>query len=293
MIHASQSGTARLQRILKDAYAVTDKRIEAVFPADSAAQYPPELAAQGSNYLICYVPRSGSTHLVSLLQHTGLMGKPADFLNPDYVQLPRDEDHILAATGVHTISWAYESYGVQNMGQYLDFLGRSTRTANGVFGMKVDLYHASMLLRRKMFSDTQSAKERGALGWKYVYLTRENLLMQAISYFRAIHSGSWTSVGTVGKPHCEYDEEGILQCLENLAEFMRKWELVFSLLGIQPLRVTYEHLESDAGSVVRRVMGLVDLVPESEAIPLRSQFERQRSEESFEWAERVRRYAAT
>jgi LPS sulfotransferase NodH len=117
---------------------------------------------------------------------------------------------------------------------------------------------------------------------------REDLVMQAISYYRAIQTQCWTSLGTISQPRCEFDEDGILNCLERLAHFMRQWEIVFSLLDIRPIRLSYEELESDARSVVSCVMRLLDIEKQPEPIPLISCCDKQRNDESAGWAARIR-----
>jgi hypothetical protein len=57
----------------------------------------------GTNYVLCYIQRSGSTHLTSLLQSTGLAGKPADFLNAAYSGLPIENRQVAQRTGAVTI----------------------------------------------------------------------------------------------------------------------------------------------------------------------------------------------
>ena len=126
---------------------------------------PPQEFCDGPNYLICYAPRSGSTHLTSLLRRTGVLGRPADVLNLDYQRLPANRQNILDETGLHTICDAQRIYGSQTVAEYLAHLTWIGRTPNAVFGMKADLYQASILMRRGLFRG-------GPLSWKYIYLTR-------------------------------------------------------------------------------------------------------------------------
>jgi LPS sulfotransferase NodH len=105
----------------------------------------------GTNYILCYIQRSGSTHLTSLLQNSGLAGKPADFLNPAYSGLPVENRQIAQRTGAVTIVDAVREYGVQSVSEYVLKLRELTHTPNGVFGLNVDLAHASSLLRSGLF----------------------------------------------------------------------------------------------------------------------------------------------
>lgn len=204
-----------------------------------------DLLCEGPNYVICYTPRSGSTHLISLLQKTNILGKPSDFFNLEYINLPVDAAQVYHTTGCRDIGNACRLSAVRSVEDYLRSLTR-TRTPNGVFGMKADLYQASILMRRGLFSAPR-------VQWKYISLTREDVLMQGISYYRAIETGKWSSLSESVPDNCPFDEDKIFRCMRTIVEISSKWEYAFGLFGIRPLRLTYEELEADPRGTVGRI----------------------------------------
>jgi hypothetical protein len=92
----------------------TEQHLQAMLPQEAGATQRPDSFRgrdEDTNYFICYLPRSGSTHLISLLRNTGILGKPADFFNLEYERLPLDAAHLLEATGVHSIESASRATG--------------------------------------------------------------------------------------------------------------------------------------------------------------------------------------
>jgi len=67
---------------------------------------------------------------------------------------------------------------------------------------------------------------------------------------------------------------------------MNRWEILFSLLGIHPLRMTYEQISRDPAGAVRKVasfLGMKRLVDAGE-----SALRRQRDAQSELWAAMIR-----
>src|SRR5262245_43596783 len=71
------------------------------------------------SYVICFVQRSGSTMLRTLLTQTGGLGKPEEFLNPRGVM----QRHV-------------ESSGAGNLSDYFRYLRTTMSSPAGLFGMK-------------------------------------------------------------------------------------------------------------------------------------------------------------
>lgn len=266
-------------------FQATEERLKQILPTGAARIETGKVLSDGTNYIICYAPRSGSTHLISLLQHTNILGKPSDFLNLDYVNLETDAEQLYRATGGRDIGSACKLQAVRSVEDFLQSVAAATRTPNGVFGLKADLYQSSMLMRRGLFGDAR-------ISWKYIYLTREDVLMQAISYYRAIQTGKWSSISSAEPRDCEFDEDGILRCVRTITEIMCGWEYAFALFGIRPLRFTYESLEADPRGALERLVAFTGVPYNRSALPLLSAYSRQRSPKHDEWAARIRANAA-
>jgi LPS sulfotransferase NodH len=241
------------------------------------------MPANSVNYAICYVQRSGSTHLTSLLQNTGVAGKPADFFNAGYRDMPLERRQVFERTGAHSIASAAERYSCRSVADYLNLVASLTRSANGVFGVKMDLSHSSILLRRNLFWNTN-------WNWKYIYLTRRDLLLQAISYYVASTTGLWSSL-SIGQKAVEFDERPIAEKMLYLADVMSRWECVFGVLGIKPLRIFYEEIESAPEETLTRCLRHIGVEYTPRQAPIESSFRKQRTSQTDVWAAAVRERA--
>lgn len=89
---------------------------------------------------------------------------------------------------------------------------------------------------------------------RLIYLTRKNILAQAISLALADRSGRWRSFDKSEK-HGEFliDSSSIKWQLNFLLENERTFENVFRDQNIQPLRLTYEGLVENPAAQVRSI----------------------------------------
>lgn len=235
-------------------------------------------------YFVCATPRTGSSLLLGLLESTGVAGHPqAYFRAPDEP------------------SWA-DRWGIPRTG-YGDYV-RAARAAgtteNGVFGAKLmwgtleevvdklgavhpDLAGADLALLNAAFGCT-----------RFVYLRRDDVVAQAVSWLRAEQTGAWY-VGGAGEisgggggraPSFDADRIGRFE--STIREHNAAWEEWFAGVGVHPYRVSYEELDADMAGVTRGVLGFLGLdLPAGRAILPRH--ERQADELSEEWIERYRR----
>ncbi len=262
-------------------FQATEERLRTILPEDAGVLRTDRLLAEGTNYILCYTPRSGSTHLCSLLQNSNIMGKPADFFNLDYMNLEPDARQLHEATGGFDIGTACKHGVFGSVDEYLQAVAAATRTRNGVFGLKVDLYQASILMRRGLFCGPR-------VSWKYIYVTREDILMQAISYYTAIQTGRWSSLSPAEPRRCDFDERRILGCMRTIIEIHAGWEYAFGLFGIRPLRLSYEELEADPRDALERVIVFAGVPFDSGALPMRSAYRKQRTHLHGQWAATIR-----
>jgi LPS sulfotransferase NodH len=259
----------------------TEESVRSLLPDPDAAPCAPSSKPRNAvNYAICYVQRSGSTHLTSLLQNTDVAGKPADFFNTGYRSLPLEREQVFERTGAHSIASAAEKYACRSVADYLNMVAELTRSENGVFGLKMDLCHMSILLRRGLFWSPE-------WNWKYIYLTRRDLLMQAISFYTASQTGLWSSL-SVGESNAGFDEQAIAEHMLYLGSLMARWECIFAVLGIQPLRIAYEEIESAPEDTLVRCLRHIGVEYTSQPLPLESAYRRQRSSRADTWAEEIR-----
>jgi LPS sulfotransferase NodH len=212
-------------------------------------------------YTICMTPRSGSTHLTDVMARTGVFGHPQEYLH-------RLEPTALAAHAGR--------YGACTWDAYLAALGTATATDNGVFGVKADL---NMLLPPIADGSFDRTLRHG----RFIYITRADVLMQAISLTKAQRSGAWTDqVSPIAKT--EFNFAAIYRNVQRLTEMMGRWEAFFALNGITPLRLTYERIDSELADVLPELAVFLNVsVPTPVAIKPKSY---QRNAESSTWRDR-------
>ncbi|TAL02837.1 MAG: hypothetical protein EPO08_05905 [Rhodospirillaceae bacterium] len=181
-------------------------------------------------YTICMTPRSGSTFLAQAMSKSAVFGHPQEYLH-------RLEPSALAAHAAR--------YGAKSWESYLAALAAHTRTGNGVFGLKAD---PNMLLPLLIDGTFDRTLAHG----KFIYVTRTDLVMQAISLTKAQYTGSWSSqVDPIAVPQFSFG--AIYGNILHLAEMMGRWESFFAYNGIAPLRITYERIDADIDAVLRDI----------------------------------------
>ncbi|SEE18717.1 LPS sulfotransferase NodH [Streptomyces sp. 3213] len=242
-------------------------------------------------YFICATPRTGSSLLLGLLDSTGVAGHPqAYFRSPDEV------------------AWA-ERWGIPHASQraldYGEFVRAALaagRTGNGVFGAKLMWgTHAELTDRLAGLRPDLAGDELRLLGRefgriRFVYLRRDDILAQAVSWLRAEQTGVWFVGGkgeigggkatpAGGRP--SFDRDAITRTMRTIEEHNAGWERWFEDHAIEPYRVRYEDLSADPSAVTLRVLDHLGL-----ALPaggrVTPSHQRQADRLNEEWAARYR-----
>jgi LPS sulfotransferase NodH len=124
-------------------------------------------------------------------------------------------------------------------------------TPNGVYAVKLFASQFATFSRRLRWMDLLP-------NLHFVYLTRDDLLGQAISWARALQTEQYRSTQPA-KRFAAYDAELIRSRLMAIARERAQWEAFFARTGIEPLRIVYERFLEDQPSYVDRVASLVDI----------------------------------
>jgi trehalose 2-sulfotransferase len=168
------------------------------------------------SYMVCSVPRCGSSMLCELLCNTEVAGAPTEFFDQEQV------------------NGFCDRWGVATFADYVgELLARKTGP-NGVFGIKV---HWGQL------ESTLGAADPAGLfpGLRYVHMRREDRLRQAVSWVRALQTNQWASTHDVrGEP--AFDRAEIARYLRQIEDEEDRWEEFFARHGIAPHQVVYEQL---------------------------------------------------
>lgn len=199
--------------------------------------------------------------LCDLLTDTGVAGAPNSF----YRQL--------------SIPYWIECWGVtEPMGSpgfdraYLNAALRVGTADTNLFGMRLMWNGVTDLSKRLngLFPGLESdgARFDGAFGsTTYLYLSRDDLVAQAVSRYRAEQGGLWhknadgSERERVKSEPVLYDAAGIAAYFAEVEADMRCWEDWFSTNGIVPHRLTYERLSENPQSVLTEILAALGLDP--------------------------------
>jgi LPS sulfotransferase NodH len=124
-------------------------------------------------------------------------------------------------------------------------------TPNGVYAVKLFASQFAALNRRLRWMDLLP-------NLHFVYLSRDDLLGQAISCARALQTEQYRSTQPVKRPPA-YDADLIRSQLTAIVRERAQWEVFFARTGIEPLRIVYERFLENRSSYVDRVANLVGI----------------------------------
>ena len=215
-----------------------------------------------ASYMVCSIPRSGSSLLCELLAGTGLAGAPAEFFHPDKMAALR------------------RRWQVESLDDYLRELTARKTSPNGVFGIKAHWGQYQPLFGE---SDPRSVLPTARL----ILITRRDRLRQAVSWVRALQTLKWAAEDS---PRVEraamFDGDHITRKLGRIGREEEAWEALFDRHGIVPHRVVYEDFVETREETVRAVLDALGVdAPADLRLPAPA-LDRQADELSEEWVER-------
>ena len=238
------------------------------------------------SYLICSTPRTGSTLLCGLMASTTVAGRPESyFRQPDEELWANRWDIVRSSDG------AFE---------YAEFVRAALaagRTDNGVFAARIMWGTMDYLVDR--LGTVCPAPASGDLGLlnlvfgqtRFIYLHREDVLAQAVSWHRAEQTNVWheTDQEESKQPEREpgFDFDQICSFVQTIGEHNSAWRAWFSSVGVRPHMVRYEDLDAEPGGVAREVLDFLGLrLPPGRLIKTRHR--RLADELNAQWIERYR-----
>lgn len=193
-------------------------------------------------YALCTTPRAGSNFLGQILQSTGRLGRPLEYLN---------------APARRRLGW--EDYPDDPAAQ-LGLVLTEGATANGCYGLKLFPSQAEQ-----------------APGWAqtlprlgFIHLRRADRLGQAISWARALRTGQYRST-SAARAEPVYNGARIAACLADIVSEEACWSRFFAGAGREPLRLVYEEVAADpqkAVDAVAAALGVDEAICDLSAIDL-------------------------
>jgi LPS sulfotransferase NodH len=149
---------------------------------------------------------------------------------------------------------------------YLDGIRAQGEAGTGLFGLRIMYENLGEMLAllAKLYPDMQLPQQLIASEFGqplYISLSREDKVAQAVSLFKAEQTGLWhiaadgSEIERTGDyQDAVYDADRISILVDEIARHDREWQQWFLLQGIEPLRLTYEHLTSHPQSDLQMVL---------------------------------------
>jgi trehalose 2-sulfotransferase len=225
--------------------------------AADSADYPQWDGTPKRTIVLCTQQRSGSTLLGEALYFAGDMGCPLEYFHPGFRP-------------------AFEArWGVSGFEDYVAALHRFRTASSGVFATKLfwrdvlDLAHerspgAFEALRmaspatvpldsyQRLFGGIAEAVPSAT----WIFLTRRDAVRQAVSNYVAWKTDSWRLSGALkpgAVPAPAYDPDLIRRLLSRILRGNAHWCRFFQANGLAAIELSYEELERDYASTLRRV----------------------------------------
>jgi LPS sulfotransferase NodH len=209
-------------------------RLSVIAGPDADPPREPDLS-----YVVCSVPRTGSTLLCRGLQATGRAGSPYEYLEPTRMA------ELVARWDCGTETEAY-----------VHALRTRRVDANGVFGTKLHWYQLEALGEPARLLELLP-------GARFARIVRRDLDAQAVSHWIALLTQRSFQVRGTRAPRrlrpWPYDYAAIARLRLTLEHGQARWTGFFAAHGIEPVEVVYEELAARYEDEVRRV--LAALVP--------------------------------
>lgn len=233
--------------------------------------------APTSSYLVCGTPRSGTSLLCGLLAGTGVAGRPEEYF------WRGDEPF-----------WS-ERWGVSGFADYLRAAVAHGSTPNGVFGAKVmwsylpDLLGKLAALPGGRGLDDQALLERAFPGLRFLWIWRDDVVAQAVSWSKAIQTNVWFAAddrAPASEPP-RFDFRQIHELVSEAEAGRTGWERWFQEHGIEPLPMRYEDLVADKAGTIRRALAFLG-IPAPADLRIKVSTARQADALNHEWAARYR-----
>jgi LPS sulfotransferase NodH len=230
-------------------------------------------------YFICATPRTGSSLLCGLLASTAIAGRPESYFRaPD---IP-----------VWATKWRIaDERGKVDFDAYVRRARVEGSTDNGVFACRVMWGTLGEVIEGLRLDGDDLDVIRRAFGVvRFVYLWREDVLAQAVSWARAEQTDVWTEgIGARGHERvaAAYDRAQIDALISTIESHNRGWRDWFASVGVRPHEVRYEALEEAPVATAEQVVAALGLELDP-GVHVEVRHRRLRDGVNAAWAERYR-----
>lgn len=189
-------------------------------------------APQG-RYCILFTPRSGSSWLTSILQHSNVLGAPAEWFNPKL--MPEST----------------RAMGARTLDQFAHAIQRH-QLLGGLFGFEITHHQL-----HTVFPSEADFLERFQ-GSTFFWLIREDIVAQAVSLYKMVqtavtHTANIDDAKVARADQVfEYDSLQILHWIRHIRKAEAATEAMIARFGLTPVRLSYEQMMAAGPNAVLR-----------------------------------------
>ena len=183
-------------------------------------------------YLILFTPRSGSSWLTDLITQQKILGRPAEWFNPDLMQS--------AMNGLpkHT----------HNIYEFCQELQNTHKSRENYFGAELTATHLSML--SDLINIQQVFNQPS-----YIVLLRRNIVAQGISLFLATETGFFHSTNTINKDNqLQYNEKKIKKWINEILNDEKYIHRFIEKNQLNPLYIWHEDIKENTEESIQTII---------------------------------------
>jgi len=210
--------------------------------------------------IIASTGRSGSHMLGHLMQQSGGLGVPFEYFN---------QANMKRWMGL---------WGVSRMDDYVAVLKRKRVDANGVLTIKIH-YHQLLDLGGYSFIEKYFSSA------KLIHMFRENQIMQAVSFSRAIQDGVWID-GQKTMGSASYNYRLIYNSMRHIEESCLGWRMLAVEKDLPLLEVSMESILRDPEAWLRLIYLYLDEAVPADVAQVGFSTKKQGRGRNREWASR-------
>lgn len=95
---------------------------------------------------------------------------------------------------------------------------------------------------------------------RFIYLSRSDVIAQAISLYRAEKTGHWHTVeGQEPEQHPAFDFDEIRSRVQMLQQQDEAWQHWFQSVSVEPMTVNYEEFSAEPVSCIRKILQFLEI----------------------------------
>ena len=186
-----------------------------------------------TSIVMASTPRCGSSLMCEAFCLLGVAGAPTEFF---------DEQ---------TESGFCAAWNCQPGPDYLRALLSKKTTANGVFGFKSHFHQYRRTFGLEQLPDLPNLK--------FILLTRQDKVRQAVSYSRAIQTNQWAAMHRATDDAPKFDFDQISNLVTRIQREERQWKEFFAQHSIEPVVMVYEEFSREPFESAKKCLGRFDI----------------------------------